>query len=199
MNTQNIYTYQTRLNLEYKTESILEEFAALFGKVERTLFSQITKGANSYDLKNLFLKKFGITARQYNSVRVKLDGKTAAFKERASGLIQELEEQIISLKKRIEKLKKVGQKNADKYGFVKKGIAEFYAADGSIGFPPGMPFDRILVSASTGRVPEELKRQLKIGGKMVIPIKNSIVYLEKKSETDFYKEEYPGFVFVPLV
>ncbi len=100
---------------------------------------------------------------------------------------------------RIEKLKKVGQKNADKYGFVKKGIAEFYVADGSIGFPPGMPFDRILVSAAANRIPEELKRQLKIGGKMVIPVKNSIVYLEKKSETDFYKEEYPGFIFVPLI
>lgn len=100
---------------------------------------------------------------------------------------------------RIETLKKIGEKNADKYGYVKKGIAEFYAADGSIGFPPGAPFDRILVSASTDKVPKELKRQLAIGGKMVIPIRGSIWYLEKKSETDFYKEEYPGFVFVPLI
>jgi len=100
---------------------------------------------------------------------------------------------------RIETLKKIGAKNADKYGYVKKGIAEFYAADGSIGFPPGAPFDRILVSASAGRVPAELKKQLKIGGKMVIPVRNSIWYLEKKSETEFYKEEYPGFVFVPLI
>ncbi|MFA4817237.1 MAG: protein-L-isoaspartate O-methyltransferase [Parcubacteria group bacterium] len=100
---------------------------------------------------------------------------------------------------RIEKLKKIGEKNADKYGYVEKGIAEFYAADGNIGFPPGAPFDRILVSASTDRVPVELKKQLKIGGKMVIPIRGSIWYLEKKSETDFYKEEYPGFVFVPLI
>ncbi len=100
---------------------------------------------------------------------------------------------------RIEELKKIGEKNINKYGYVEKGIAEFYAADGSIGFPPGAPFDRILVSASTDRVPEELKKQLKIGGKMVIPVRNSILYLEKKSETDFYKEEYPGFVFVPLI
>ena len=100
---------------------------------------------------------------------------------------------------RIETLKKIGAKNADKYNYVKKGIAEFYAADGSIGFPPGAPFDRILVSASTVKVPKELKRQLAIGGKMVIPIRGSIWYLEKKSETEFYKEEYPGFVFVPLI
>jgi protein-L-isoaspartate(D-aspartate) O-methyltransferase len=100
---------------------------------------------------------------------------------------------------RIEMLKKIGEKNADKYGYVKKGIAEFYASDGNIGFPPGAPFDRILVSASTNKIPGELKKQLKVGGKMVIPIRGSIWYLEKKSEKEFYKEEYPGFVFVPLI
>jgi len=34
---------------------------------------------------------------------------------------------------------------------------------------------------------------------MVIPIKNSIWYLEKKEDSEFYKEEYQGFHFVPLV
>lgn len=100
---------------------------------------------------------------------------------------------------RLEELKKIGEKNADKYGYVKKGIAEFYASDGSIGFPPAAPYDRILVSASADKIPQELKDQLKVGGKLVMPIKNSIIYLEKKSENDFYKEEFPGFVFVPFI
>jgi len=100
---------------------------------------------------------------------------------------------------RIEQLKKFGEKNADKFGYVEKGIAEFYNADGSIGFPPAAPFDRILVSAAADKIPQALKDQLKIGGKMVIPVKNTITFLEKKSETDFYKEEYPGFTFVPLI
>jgi len=99
----------------------------------------------------------------------------------------------------LDELKKFGEKNVDKYGYVKKGIAEFYTADGSIGFPPGAPFDRILVSAAADKVPQALKDQLKIGGKMVMPVKNSLVYLEKKSEQDFYKEDYPGFAFVPLI
>jgi len=34
---------------------------------------------------------------------------------------------------------------------------------------------------------------------MVIPVKNSLVYLEKKDENNFYKEEYPGYNFVPLI
>lgn len=102
---------------------------------------------------------------------------------------------------REEKIKELGECNVDKFGFVKKGIASFFAADGSKGFPTEAPFDRILVSAGAEHVPEDLKNQLKVGGKMVIPIslRNSIMYLEKKGENDFYTEEYPGFVFVPLI
>jgi protein-L-isoaspartate(D-aspartate) O-methyltransferase len=100
---------------------------------------------------------------------------------------------------RFPELMEFGKKNADKFGYVKKGIAEFYDGDGSKGFLEKAPFDRILVSAEAETVPEELKKQLKIGGKMVIPMKNSIWYLEKKSEEDFEKEEYPGFAFVPLI
>jgi protein-L-isoaspartate(D-aspartate) O-methyltransferase len=99
----------------------------------------------------------------------------------------------------IEELKKIGERNTDKYGYVKKRIAEFHIYDGSIGFSPGAPYDRILVSAAADRIPEELKNQLKVGGKMVIPVWNSIFYLEKKSDTDFRQEEFPGFVFVPLI
>jgi len=100
-----------------------------------------------------------------------------------------------------EKIKQLGESNTDKFGFVKKGIASFFTGDGSKGFPSEAPFDRILVSAGAEHVPEDLKKQLKIGGKMVIPIssRSSIMYLEKKGEEDFYTEEYPGFVFVPLI
>lgn len=100
---------------------------------------------------------------------------------------------------RIKELKEFGEKNAEKYGFVKKGITEFFEGDGSKGLPEKAPFDRILVSAVSYEIPQDLKDQLKVGGKLVMPIRNSIMYLEKKSETEFYKEEFPGFYFVPLV
>lgn len=100
----------------------------------------------------------------------------------------------------IQALAEFGERNADKFGFVKKGIAEFHNADGSKGFPSEAPYDRILVSASASdEIPQALKDQLKIGGKMVIPYRNSIVYLEKESADKFYKEEFPGFTFVPFV
>lgn len=100
---------------------------------------------------------------------------------------------------RIPELCEFGKKNTDKFGFVEKGVAEFYCVNGTKGFPKYAPFDRILVSAMTQEVPKALKEQLKIGGKMVIPVHNDIWYLEKKGEDDFYKEEYPGFAFVPLI
>lgn len=108
------------------------------------------------------------------------------------------EGKVIALE-RIKDLYEFGKNNADKFGYVKKGIARFYQEDGSKGFPQEAPYDRILVSAMTKEIPDELKKQLKIGGKMVIPTKNNLFFLEKKSETEFYEEQFPGFSFVPLI
>jgi protein-L-isoaspartate(D-aspartate) O-methyltransferase len=107
------------------------------------------------------------------------------------------EGKIIALDK-IQKLYEMGKKNVEKFKFVSEGIVEFYNQNGINGFSQKAPFDRILVSAEAEKVPQALKDQLKIGGKMVIPIKNGIHYLEKK-ENDFYEEDYPGFSFVPLI
>lgn len=99
---------------------------------------------------------------------------------------------------RIKELSELGKRNVDKYGYVQRGIARFHHADGTKGFAEEAPYDRILVSAVTECVPAELKKQLKIGGKMVLPVGHSIWYMEKKGEEEFYKEEYPGFAFVPM-
>ncbi len=100
----------------------------------------------------------------------------------------------------ISKLKEFGEKNVAKYGFIDKKIVEFICADGSKGFKKESPYDKILVSAASSLgIPEELKNQLKIKGKLVCPIGNSIWLFIKKNEKEFEKKEYPGFVFVPLV
>jgi protein-L-isoaspartate(D-aspartate) O-methyltransferase len=64
---------------------------------------------------------------------------------------------------------------------------------------PGEQFDRILVSASADEIPEELFLQLKIGGILVIPVRNSIFKFKKVSEDNIEREEFYGFVFVPLI
>jgi len=64
---------------------------------------------------------------------------------------------------------------------------------------PGETFDKILVSASAEEIPEELFAQLKTGGILVIPVKNSIFRFKKISDTKVEAMEFPGFVFVPLI
>ena len=69
-----------------------------------------------------------------------------------------------------------------------------------MGYKKEAPYDRIIVAASAfNKVPVALKNQLKIGGKLVVPVKNSIWLIIKKEENKFEEKEFPGFVFVPLV
>ena len=98
----------------------------------------------------------------------------------------------------VSPLVEFGEKNVKKYNFVKKGIAEFILGDGSQGCQKEAPFDKILASASAEKIPQAWKEQIKIGGKIVAPVANSIVVLKKTAER-FEEKEYPGFLFVPLV
>jgi protein-L-isoaspartate(D-aspartate) O-methyltransferase len=100
----------------------------------------------------------------------------------------------------IRELYEFGKKNVGKFNFIRNGIVEFYCISAENGFEKNSPYDRILVSAGVKKdVPEALKKQLLIGGKMVIPVDNEIWCLEKKSEKDFNIEKFPGFAFVPFV
>lgn len=74
-----------------------------------------------------------------------------------------------------------------------------WCGDGKAGFAPAAPFDRILAGASASTVPLPWKKQLKVGGRLVAPVKDSLLILEKKSATDFEEKYIPGFLFVPLV
>ena len=89
--------------------------------------------------------------------------------------------------------------NVEKFGLVSAGIVKCILGDGTLGYEPLKPHDRILVSAAADEIPQALKQQLVIGGKMVIPVHNHLVYLERRGEDDYYTEEFAGFVFVPLV
>ncbi len=100
---------------------------------------------------------------------------------------------------RIKELCDFCKKNVDKFNFIKKGIVEVHCIDGSKGFEKNAPYDRILVSAMAKQIPHELKNQLAVGGKMVIPVHNDIWYAEKKSDGELEIEKFPGFSFVPLI
>ena len=74
--------------------------------------------------------------------------------------------------------------------------------DGYKGLPNHAPFDSIIVTAGAPIIPKPLMAQLKIGGRLVIPVgdKNQIMtMLIRKNETQFEKHEFGDFKFVPLL
>jgi protein-L-isoaspartate(D-aspartate) O-methyltransferase len=76
-------------------------------------------------------------------------------------------------------------------------------ADGSNGYPEKAPFDRILVTASTPKVPKPLFDQLKSDGIIVIPVGSPALFqnlmkLTKKSDGKIKEENLGSVTFVPL-
>lgn len=72
--------------------------------------------------------------------------------------------------------------------------------DGSNGLPEHAPYDRISVAATAPAVPEPLKEQLKVGGKLIIPVGvgyQELLLVTRKN--GFVVEEKMGVVFVPLI
>lgn len=74
--------------------------------------------------------------------------------------------------------------------------------DGYIGLTEEAPFDGIIVTAGAPFVPKPLLSQLKIGGRLVIPVGDKVQIMTvftRASETEFNKETFGEFRFVPLL
>lgn len=74
--------------------------------------------------------------------------------------------------------------------------------DGYKGLPNDAPFDSIIVTAGAPMIPNPLLAQLKIGGRLVIPVGDDpqiMTLLVRKNETQFEKHEFGEFRFVPLL
>lgn len=92
------------------------------------------------------------------------------------------------------------KKNVSQYNFVKKGTAQIINADGSKGYKKEAPFDKIISGAAAFKeIPRVWRDQLKIRGRIVAPVDRAVVVIDKLSKNNFSQEEYPGFVFVPLI
>lgn len=74
--------------------------------------------------------------------------------------------------------------------------------DGYKGLPEEAPFDGIVVTAGAPEVPKPLMSQLKVGGRLVIPVgvdEQVMTLYIRKTATEFEKKEYGSFRFVPLL
>jgi len=86
-----------------------------------------------------------------------------------------------------------------KLGYVAKKLK---FGDGYQGWESEAPFDKIIVTAGAPFVPKPLMSQLKVGGRLVIPVGTDVQVMTlfiRTSEKDFEKYEYGNFRFVPLL
>ncbi len=76
--------------------------------------------------------------------------------------------------------------------------------DGTLGWPPAAPFDAILATASGPAVPEPLRLQLAIGGRLIAPVgadqsSQRLIRTVRRTASDFSEEDLGPVSFVPLV
>ena len=67
-----------------------------------------------------------------------------------------------------------------------------------LGKPEKAPFDRILVSASARALPSELLSQIREGGTIVLPVRDTVLKVTRFEHQPII-ETFEGFIFVPLI
>lgn len=97
---------------------------------------------------------------------------------------------------KVPELVKFGRGNCRRVGIRN---VKFYEAGITYGLSKCAPYDRILVSAAANSIPRDLIGQLAPGGKMVLPVQNSVFVVTKDKKGDIKEQEHYGFAFVPLV
>ncbi len=123
-----------------------------------------------------------------------------------SGYVLALLSDIVGNKGRVIGMEIVPHLVQTSPGLLKKlGCAnvEVICGDGSLGWEKRKPYDRILVSAAAPKIPEALKEQLVVGGRLVIPVGGLpffqvVLILEKLTAERFRESELGSFAFVPL-
>ncbi len=103
----------------------------------------------------------------------------------------------------IERFKKLHDKAKEQLGMLGYKNIKMFFGDGYEGIPKFAPYDRIIITAAAKEIPQQLLKQLKTGGIMVLPLGNDddqmMVKLTKTGENDFRKEVGDNFRFVPML
>lgn len=115
-----------------------------------------------------------------------------------TAILLELKAQVYTIERQLELFKKT-RLFFDKMGYRPK---KFVFGDGYKGLPDEAPFDGIIVTAGAPEVPKALLQQLTIGGRLVIPVgvdDQEMMRITRISETEFKREQFGTFRFVPLL
>ena len=115
-----------------------------------------------------------------------------------TAVLLHLRAQVYTVERQLELFKKTNL-FFKKMGYRPK---KFVFGDGYKGLPEEAPFDGIIVTAGAPEIPQPLLAQLKIGGRLVIPVgeeEQVMTLMIRKSEKEFERKELGIFRFVPLL
>ncbi len=118
-----------------------------------------------------------------------------------AALIAELVKTDVYTVERIQELVEFARRNLQRAGVENVHV---FLGDGSKGFPPKAPYDRIIVTAGAPEIPGPLIEQLKPGGRLIIPVGShhlwqDLYIVDKTEKGKIKKRRWGGVAFVPLV
>jgi len=201
---------KTRLIAKLKREGVLKspEIIRAFEKVPRERFVPAKYKGLAYEDIPLPIGS-GQTISQPTTIAIMLEalkvGKRDKVLDVGSGLgylaalLAEIakEGKVVSIEI-IPELWKKAKENLRNYKNVRCILG-----DGSKGYEKEAPYDRIVVSAAARKIPKALIEQLKVKGRMVIPVGNlecqKMYLIEKLGKDRIRKNSLGHFVFVPLI
>ncbi len=118
----------------------------------------------------------------------------------AAAVLAEIADEVYT----IERIGQLAEKGAT--ALAEQGYDNVHVlhGDGTRGWPEHAPYDAIVVAAGGPKIPESLRTQLKIGGRLVIPVgrdarAQELVRVTRVSENDYRREDLADVRFVPLL
>lgn len=116
-----------------------------------------------------------------------------------SAVLRQLVEHVITIE-RLDALASAARERFEKLGL--DGI-DVEVADGTLGWPPGAPYDAIVVTAAGPVVPEALRAQLTLGGRLVMPVgrggAQNLLRLRHRGPGIDVVDDLGPVAFVPLI
>jgi protein-L-isoaspartate(D-aspartate) O-methyltransferase len=115
-----------------------------------------------------------------------------------TAVLLKLKARVFTIERQLELFKKTSL-FFKKMGYRPK---KFIFGDGYKGLPEEAPFEGIIVTAGAPEIPKALLSQLKIGGKLIIPVgleDQIMTRIIRNSEKEFERQEFGSFRFVPLL
>ena len=109
-----IATCQTRISAYVDLgraagDAVLDAYGELYGRVQRKLFAEMAAGHSAPSLKSVYLKRYGISARMFNAVRVSLEGKMNSVRKSRNVRLDDLLRRIARTRKQVAKGEKRGR------------------------------------------------------------------------------------------